>query len=210
METRKIPAREDVAAQDKWAIEDLFATDDAWREALAAAKEFIPRVTAFRGHLAESGETLLRFFRLDDEISLAFDPIVHYAQRRSDEDTRVAAYQEMVAQVTRFAVELQSAAAFETPELLAIDDETLNRLYAEAPELENYRLCIDRVRRRREHVLSDKEEAILAAAGEINALPQDALFFGELSLSGELRPVRGALSMALAARSASPALQPIS
>ena len=49
METRKIPAREDVAAQDKWAIEDLFATDDAWREALAAAKEFIPRVTAFRG-----------------------------------------------------------------------------------------------------------------------------------------------------------------
>lgn len=150
-----------------------FATDDAWREALAAAKEFIPRVTAFRGHLAESGETLLRFFRLDDEISLAFDPIVHYAQRRSDEDTRVAAYQEMVAQVTRFAVELQSAAAFETPELLAIDDETLNRLYAEAPELENYRLCIDRVRRRREHVLSDKEEAILAAAGEMAASPDD-------------------------------------
>ena len=173
METRKIPAREDVAAQDKWAIEDLFATDDAWREALAAAKEFIPRVTAFRGHLAESGETLLRFFRLDDEISLAFDPIVHYAQRRSDEDTRVAAYQEMVAQVTRFAVELQSAAAFETPELLAIDDETLNRLYAEAPELENYRLCIDRVRRRRKHVLSDKEEAILAAAGEMAASPDD-------------------------------------
>ena len=173
METRKIPAREDVAAQDKWAIEDLFATDDAWREALAAAKEFIPRVTAFRGHLAENGETLLRFFRLDDEISLAFDPIVHYAQRRSDEDTRVAAYQEMVAQVTRFAVELQSAAAFETPELLAIDDETMNRLYAEAPELENYRLCIDRVRRRREHVLSDKEEAILAAAGEMAASPDD-------------------------------------
>ena len=44
--------------------------------------------------------------------------------------------------------------------------------------------------------------SILAAAGEINDLPQDALFFGELSLSGELRPVRGALSMALAARSA--------
>ena len=173
METRKIPARADVAAQDKWAIEDLFATDDAWREALAKAKEFIPRITAFRGHLADSGETLLNFFRLDDEISLAFDPIVHYAQRRSDEDTRVAAYQEMVAQVTRFAVELQSASAFETPELLAIDDETLDRLYAEAPELENYRLCIDRVRRRREHVLSDKEEAILAAAGEMAASPDD-------------------------------------
>lgn len=63
-----------------------------------------------------SAQTLLDYLRLDDEISLAFDALVHYAQRRSDEDTRVAAYQEMVSQVTRLAVELQSAAAFQTPE----------------------------------------------------------------------------------------------
>ena len=44
--------------------------------------------------------------------------------------------------------------------------------------------------------------SILAAAGEIDPLPQDAGFLGELSLSGELRPVCGALSMALAARDA--------
>lgn len=144
METNKISARADVPAKDKWAIQDLFATDDDWRAALAKAKEFIPRITAFRGRLAESGAALLSFFRLDDEISLAFDALVHYAQRRSDEDTRVAAYQEMVSQVTRFAVEIQSAAAFETPELLAISDEDMNRLYAEAPELELYRLNIDR------------------------------------------------------------------
>ena len=49
----------------------------------------------------------------------------------------------------------------------------MNRLYAEAPELELYRLNIDRIRRRREHVLSDKEEAILAAAGEMAASPDD-------------------------------------
>lgn len=173
METNKIPARADVPEKDKWAIQDLFATDDDWRAALAKAKEFIPRITAFRGRLAESGAALLSFFRLDDEISLAFDALVHYAQRRSDEDTRVAAYQEMVSQVTRFAVEIQSAAAFETPELLAISDEDMNRLYAEAPDLELYRLNIDRIRHRREHVLSDKEEAILAAAGEIAASPDD-------------------------------------
>ena len=173
METNKIPARADVPEKDKWAIQDLFATDDDWRAALAKAKEFISRITAFRGRLAESGAALLSFFRLDDEISLAFDALVHYAQRRSDEDTRVAAYQEMVSQVTRFAVEIQSAAAFETPELLAISDEDMNRLYAEAPELELYRLNIDRIRRRREHVLSDKEEAILAAAGEMAASPDD-------------------------------------
>lgn len=173
METMQIPARAEVAAQDKWAIHDLFATDDDWRAALAAAKDYVPRVQAFRGRLGESAQTLLDYLRLDDEISLAFDALVHYAQRKSDEDTRVAAYQEMVSQVTRLAVELQSAAAFQTPELLAIPEDTLEGFYQTAPDLELYRRNIDRVRRRKEHVLSDKEEALLAAAGEMAAAPDD-------------------------------------
>lgn len=173
METMQIPARAEVAAQDKWAIHDLFATDDDWRAALAAAKDYVPRVQAFRGRLGESAQTLLDYLRLDDEISLAFDALVHYAQRKSDEDTRVATYQEMVSQVTRLAVELQSAAAFQTPELLAIPEDTLEGFYQSAPDLELYRLNIDRVRRRKEHVLSDKEEALLAAAGEMAAAPDD-------------------------------------
>jgi magnesium chelatase family protein len=40
---------------------------------------------------------------------------------------------------------------------------------------------------------------ILAAAGEIKRLPEDAAFFGELGLGGEVRPVRGALPMAVGA-----------
>lgn len=173
METTQIPARAEVAAQDKWAIHDLFATDDDWRAALAAAKEYVPRVQAFRGRLGESAQMLLDYLRLDDEISLAFDALVHYAQRKSDEDTRVATYQEMASQVTRLAVELQSAAAFQTPELLAIPEDTLEGFYQTAPDLELYRRNIDRVRRRKEHVLSDKEEALLAAAGEMAAAPDD-------------------------------------
>ncbi|MGI5978127.1 MAG: YifB family Mg chelatase-like AAA ATPase [Oscillospiraceae bacterium] len=41
--------------------------------------------------------------------------------------------------------------------------------------------------------------AILTATGAIRAPSADAAFFGELSLTGELRPVRGTLPMALAA-----------
>ena len=43
---------------------------------------------------------------------------------------------------------------------------------------------------------------ILRASGQIKALPSDAAFVGELSLAGEVRPVRGALPMALAAEKA--------
>ena len=43
---------------------------------------------------------------------------------------------------------------------------------------------------------------ILAAAGEIKEPPADCAFIGELSLAGDLRPVRGALPMAIAAQRA--------
>ena len=41
---------------------------------------------------------------------------------------------------------------------------------------------------------------ILAAAGYVKALPEGAAFLGELSLGGELRPVTGALPMAMGAK----------
>ena len=44
--------------------------------------------------------------------------------------------------------------------------------------------------------------AILAANGAIKAPTEDCAFFGELGLTGEVRPVRGSLPMALAARRA--------
>ena len=40
----------------------------------------------------------------------------------------------------------------------------------------------------------------MAASGQIGEPLQDAAFVGELSLSGQLRPVNGALSMALKAK----------
>lgn len=44
--------------------------------------------------------------------------------------------------------------------------------------------------------------AILSATGQIDALPADTVFLGELSLTGALRPVNGVLSMLIAAQAA--------
>jgi magnesium chelatase family protein len=56
--------------------------------------------------------------------------------------------------------------------------------------------------RRKEGTLYDLPILIglLAASGQIEPPPKESVFLGELSLSGQLRPVRGVLSMALAAQ----------
>ena len=61
MEPIRIPARADVPDKDKWAIHDLFATDGDWRAALAAAKEYVPRIAAYRGRWARAARRFFRF-----------------------------------------------------------------------------------------------------------------------------------------------------
>ncbi len=157
--------------EELWALEDLYATDEAWEADLQTLREKIAQVSSYAGRLGESAQTLYDYMQLDETIGLLLDNLANYAQRRSDEDTRVAKYQAMTDRVTAVWVEAASSSSFETPELLAIADETLERFYEEKPELKLYRRYFDNVRRKREHILSPAEEKLLAGTGEMAQAP---------------------------------------
>ena len=158
-----------------WAIEDLFPSDEAWQSALEEAKKFLPRIRALEGRLGESGETLLSSMALEDEMSVALMDLIEYAARKGDEDTRVAKYQDMMAQLTSLLVEINTASSYEDNEILAISDEALEQFYAQTPALALYRRKLEQVRRRRAHILSPAEETLLASAGELSEGP-DTIF----------------------------------
>ncbi|MBQ0134800.1 MAG: oligoendopeptidase F, partial [Clostridiales bacterium] len=77
----------------------------------------------------------------------------------------------MKGQAMGVLVKLQSASAFESPEILAIDEEKLERFFAERSELETYRRPLYSIRRRAAHTLSEKEERLLSMAGEMGSAP---------------------------------------
>lgn len=170
-ETKKILERSQIAEQDKWAIHDIYATDELWEADLQKAKDLIPVISGYAGKLGESAKTLLAFLKLTEEIEVLADALGNYAMRRSDEDARVSKYQAMVGSLMSAFVALNAASSFSTPELMAISDETMERFYAECPELERYRRYLNDIRRRRAHVLSPAEEKLLAAAGEMANAP---------------------------------------
>jgi len=91
--------------------------------------------------------------------------------RKSDEDTRNAAYQAMTGKFMSIVVAMGAALSFETPELLAIPDETMDSFYGACPALERYRRALTNVRRKKAHVLSPAEEKLLASAGELSQTP---------------------------------------
>jgi len=170
-EIKKIPQRSEIAVEDKWAIEDLYPTDEAWESALAGLESDGEVLAAYAGRLAESGEELFGYLRLMEQVNSKAELLANYCMRKSDEDTRVAKYQAMVGKFMNVYVALGAKCSFETPEIMAISDEMLDGFYADCPKLERYRRYLTRLRRRRDHILSPAEEKLLAAAGEMAQAP---------------------------------------
>ena len=154
-------------------LTELFADDEAFLSACEAARAYSARYAAFKGTLASSPARLLEFSKFDDEVGVAVGRMVEYAQRRSDEDTRVSRYQGFCAQALSIAVDVRGASSFFASEILSLDDETMERFYAQEPDLLLYRRFLDTVFRKRAHVLPPAEEELLARAGEMAASPDN-------------------------------------
>lgn len=171
--SERIPQRADVASENKWSINDIYASDEAWEDDFIKAQGFADKISSYNGELRQSASKLLEYMKLDDELTLIFDSLINYAQRKGDEDTRVSKYQDMCGRLEMLYVSIAGAASFVTPELLSIPDADMERFFKECPELELYHRSLERIRRRREHFLSEKEEKIIALTGELLGVPEN-------------------------------------
>lgn len=170
-QVKKIPARSEIPAEDKWAIEDLFVSDEAWKQELATLEQASAAMAAYEGRLAESAKTLYEYLQQVEQVDVKADRLGNYCFRRSDEDTRDSDAQAMSGKYMAAVVALSAASSFATPEIMAIDEQTLQGFYASCPELERYRRYLTDLRRRKAHTLSAQEERLLAAAGEMAQAP---------------------------------------
>lgn len=170
-QVKKIPARSEIPAEDKWAIEDLFVSDEAWEQELTTLEQASAAMAAYEGRLAESAKTLYEYLQQVEQVDVKADRLGNYCFRRSDEDTRDSDAQAMSGKYMAAVVALSAASSFATPEIMAIDEQTLQNFYASCPELERYRRYLTDLRRRKAHTLSSQEERLLAAAGEMAQAP---------------------------------------
>ena len=171
MDNEKIPLRSEVPEAETWDLRDLYPTDEAWLKEYEDLKTLPERAAAFQGKLGRSAEDLLLWFRLQDEIQERLSRFHTYASCKSDQDTGNGTYQDFRGKAMGTYVAVLSACAFATPEIMAIDDDTLNLFYAAQPELLGYQRSLYQIRRRKAHILSPECEKLLAAAGEMADSP---------------------------------------
>ncbi|MDD3470235.1 MAG: oligoendopeptidase F [Thermoguttaceae bacterium] len=165
--TQKIMTRSEQRPEDCWKLESLFESDAAWETEFSDWEKSIDSLTAFRGKLGESVDTLrsaldIRFAFMRREERLGTYAFLRFAEDQTNDDA-----QQRQARFGFVAAKAGEATAYMQPELLSIPEATMQERIA-TPELAPYKTYLQRLERKRPHTLSEKEERILAMQAEMS------------------------------------------
>ena len=171
-------SREEIDEKYRWDLSDMFASDEAFEQELAAmkAEDYPEKYRSFQGEVSKSPASLLSFMQMVSDVDVRLHRLLNYSQRKSDEDTRVAKYQTYSAQAMDLYTQIASSGAWFTSEFLTLSEEELERFYAEEPELEQWRRAFEQESAMRGHTLGPAEETILSRAGGMLGQQPDNIY----------------------------------
>ena len=159
--------RKDLLQEQQWQTTDIFPTDEAWEAEFKAVESEYGNYdfSVFKGKLGDK-ETLLKCFRLIDELSRRIEMLYLYAHLRHDEDMRVSKYTSANAQMGALISKIFAQIAFVEPELTKLDDSVLQGFIAD-PDFAEYEYKLRKTAASKAHVLSEAEEKLLTLGGDV-------------------------------------------
>ena len=163
---QRLPERHEVAKADTWDLSKLYHSDEEWEKSFAELESLVSGYDEFRGKLSHSAEQLAKCLSFDSKVSRLGERLGNYAFLKTAEDQANSDYQRMMGRFQNVGTKAAEAASFIRPEIMALDDDQLKQFLA-APELELFKLMLERITRYKPHTLGEKEEQLLAMQGEM-------------------------------------------
>ncbi len=167
IKTKALPSRSEVRSEDTWRLEDIFPSDESWETEFKEIKAMIPKASEFQGMLGNSATTLLELLSYQDELLMRMGKVYTYAHMRYDQDTTNSHYQGLNDRASNLYTQISSALSYVVPEILSLEEDKVKSFLNEIPALSIYKHAIEEITRTRPHVLSAKEEALLAEVSDV-------------------------------------------
>jgi len=161
MEENKIPTRADIPDSDKWDLTHLFVDVSKWNEDVEWIRRTFPKISEWKGRVGESAKTLAEVLEFEKQLDLKVERVYHFASLQLAEDSANNDYLTRFGQLQNLMTKLAEASAFVVPEIQAIDDGHWQQFIAD-PALKDWKIALHKIRRMRPHILSEREERLLA------------------------------------------------
>ena len=173
--------RAEIPSQYKWDVTPICADWPAWEAGMKDLDAKMSAFAALKGTLTQGPQAVLHAYRLYDEIGVLQERIYSYPSLQRDLDTRNQEIGGRFQRVQALRAKFGTAAAWFTPELLAVPQATMEQWIAQTPGLGIYRFTILDNYRVQKHVLDEKGERLLSFSSRANETARTA--FQELSTS---------------------------
>ena len=165
--------RKDIDKSLKWDTEKIYKTDEDFYKEVEEVKNLIEKTKAYKGKILQSADSLYDFLKTDEKLERKFSKLGVYASLKSDEDTRVAKYQEMSKIADNLFANLAQELSFITPEILSEDYNKVQTYIEEKEELKIYDHYFEDLFRNKDHTLGENEEKIIASFAKLSQNPQN-------------------------------------
>ena len=167
------PARNEVPVAFQWDLSGLYSSDDGWNTELKELEADVKKYASFAGTLGKSALQLWSCLEFDMTFSRSLEKLYTFAHLKNDEDKTNNLYQRNFEKVMMLVNEASKASSFIRSEIMSIPEDKVQGFLAEK-ELGFYRFHLEQILRYRDYTLSEKEEALLAASGEMGRSMRDA------------------------------------
>lgn len=174
MTTKEVPERKNIPDKDKWNLEAIYPSFEAWQKAFDDTQAKIDTLKSYAGRLGEGSDILLEYIKSEESASLELGKLYAYANMKSHEDLRESKPMELAGLAESLLVKYSAANAFFEPEILALPHEYINDCIKNQHELTRYEFFFRKLLREREHILSQEQEELLAQAQEMRSAPENA------------------------------------
>lgn len=153
--------RHEISLADTWDLSPLFATDQAWKASFQELSNLYPALADFRGRLGTSAQELCNLLEYQKKLNQIIERLGQYASLRLSEDSSNTASLEREGHLQSLMTKIEELSSFISPEIQAIDDKKFATFLAD-PLLKDWTIPLERLRRQRDHILSDREERLMA------------------------------------------------
>ncbi len=168
-----MPVRSEIDDEFKWAVNDLYSTDEAWEKDYKKVCGDAGQPGTYKGHIGDSSDNLYNALKEYENAEYVAEKVYVYAFMKYYEDTGNATYQEMSGKAQIAVMKVSEKYAFLEPELVSIPEEKLADFFRCNDKLSEYRHFIEDCLAQKEHTLSEKEEALLAKASQMSTVPNE-------------------------------------
>jgi oligoendopeptidase F len=162
--------RNNIEEKYKWNIDSMYSDKEKIESDIKKVNEIIGEIQKYKGKLADSKDNLYNALNLSEKASRILQSLYVYTHMKQHEDTRINANQGWATKTDMLSTQLSTSVSYMVPEIISMDEDKLNE-YLKDEKLKFYKKSIDDIVREKPHTLSEKEEELLAAVGDIASIP---------------------------------------